>query len=220
MNLGNNLKILRKERNITQEELAEYLLISPKTVSKWENNISAPDITTLPILADFYNTTIDGLLQYDSLERKDKMKELSKRVHELLNDGKSSEAYQLLKKEIAEWPLSASINHLFSVVICTYASEQEEPAKEKLLLEAIAQCDKVINLDQYETDKSTQAKMTKIFCLSDLNRTTEAIEIAKSLPSVYSCRERIMCKITSGDNNKTNVEYARKCFLELLEELS
>lgn len=219
MNLGNNLKLLRKERNITQEELAEYLLVSPQTVSKWENNVSTPDISVLPLLADFYETTIDGLLQYDSMERRQKMRELSQHIHRLLEEKKSEEAYLHLKKEISEWTLSASMNHLYAVVIRTYSKDKQGVDKEKLLLEAIDQCDKVMNLDQNETDKSAQAKMTKCFCLFDLNRIMEAEAVAKTLPSIYSCRERVMCKISSGENNKISVDYARKCYNELLEEL-
>lgn len=219
MNLGNNLKALRKERNITQEDLASYLSVSPQTVSKWENNASAPDISMLPILADFYDTTIDGLLQYSSTAQKNKMKELSKYVHGLLADGQNEAAYNWLKKEMPEWALSASVNHLFSVVIRAYALEQSGEVREKLLLEAISQCDKVMNLDQNETDKSTQAKMTKCFCLFDLGRFAEAEKVAKTLPSVYSSRERIMCKITSGEKHAENVQYARKVLAELMEEL-
>ena len=54
MDFGNNLKKLRKEKNLTQEELAECLNVSPQTVSKWENNLSMPDITVLPLMADFF----------------------------------------------------------------------------------------------------------------------------------------------------------------------
>lgn len=219
MNLGNNLRVLRKEKNITQEDLAEYLLVAPQTVSKWENNVSTPDISVLPVLADFYNTTIDGLLQYDSKERKNKMRQLSQHIHQLLDERKNEEAYLSLKKEMSEWTLSASMNHLFAVVIRAYSEQLQGTEKEKLLLEAINQCDKVMNLDQSETDKSVQAKMTKCLCLFDLNRITEAESVAKTLPSVYSCRERIMCKITSGERNRNNVDYARRCFGELLSEL-
>jgi len=54
MELGTNIKQLRKERNLTQEDLAECLGVSPQTVSKWENNLSMPDISCLPVLADYF----------------------------------------------------------------------------------------------------------------------------------------------------------------------
>lgn len=87
MNIGNSLKNLRKNKNLTQEELAQHLSVSPQTVSKWENNLSAPDISMLPVLAEFYNITIDELLQYDSVERRQKMTQLSGEIHALQNEG-------------------------------------------------------------------------------------------------------------------------------------
>ena len=45
MNIGNQIKNLRLEKKVTQEELAEYLGVSAQAVSKWETNASTPDIT-------------------------------------------------------------------------------------------------------------------------------------------------------------------------------
>ena len=61
MELKDKLKILRTARNLTQEEMAEYLGISSQTVSKWERGLSAPDIMLLPELASIFNITIDEL---------------------------------------------------------------------------------------------------------------------------------------------------------------
>jgi transcriptional regulator with XRE-family HTH domain len=51
----------RKELNMTQEQLAGALGISYQAVSKWENELSSPDISTLPLLADLFDITIDEL---------------------------------------------------------------------------------------------------------------------------------------------------------------
>ena len=48
MNIGNKIRELRKQRGITQEQLAESIGISFQAVSKWENNIALPDITLVP----------------------------------------------------------------------------------------------------------------------------------------------------------------------------
>ena len=60
--IGEIIKKLRKERDVTQEKLADYLGISYQAVSKWENDISCPDIMLLPKLAGIFNTTVDELL--------------------------------------------------------------------------------------------------------------------------------------------------------------
>ena len=60
--LGKRISENRKAKNIKQEELAEILLVSPQAVSKWENNISCPDISLLPKLAEILGISVDELL--------------------------------------------------------------------------------------------------------------------------------------------------------------
>ena len=62
MNLGENLKKLRKEYNLSQEQLAEKLNISRQAISKWESGKAYLDIDNLILLRDIFNTTIDDLV--------------------------------------------------------------------------------------------------------------------------------------------------------------
>lgn len=64
MSIGNNIKQLRVNRGITQEQLARQLHVSGQAVSKWENEMALPDISCLPILADFFGVSIDELMDY------------------------------------------------------------------------------------------------------------------------------------------------------------
>lgn len=59
--IGENIAKLRKERGMTQENLAEAMGVSPQTISKWENNTTCPDVMLLPILADYFGVTVDML---------------------------------------------------------------------------------------------------------------------------------------------------------------
>lgn len=65
MNIGNKIKELRKQRGITQEQLAESIGISFQAVSKWENNIALPDITLAPILASYFGVSLDELFDFN-----------------------------------------------------------------------------------------------------------------------------------------------------------
>lgn len=60
--LGQRIGNLRKDKGYTQEEVAERLNVSPQAVSKWENDISCPDIMLLPELAKLLGVTVDTLL--------------------------------------------------------------------------------------------------------------------------------------------------------------
>lgn len=61
--LGARIARLRKGKELTQEGLAEKLGITAQAVSKWENDLSAPDISALPLLADALGVSVDGLLR-------------------------------------------------------------------------------------------------------------------------------------------------------------
>lgn len=60
--LGGRIAFYRKKINLTQEGLAEKCSVTPQAVSKWENDITAPDIGLIPILANLFNITCDELL--------------------------------------------------------------------------------------------------------------------------------------------------------------
>lgn len=60
--IGNRISRLRRQANMTQEALAEKLGVSSQAVSKWENDLSCPDISLLPELAKILGTTTDALL--------------------------------------------------------------------------------------------------------------------------------------------------------------
>ena len=69
MQLANKIKQLRTKCGYTQDELASKIGVSPQAVSKWENQITTPDITLLPILSEVFGVTIDELFDL-SIEQK------------------------------------------------------------------------------------------------------------------------------------------------------
>ena len=62
MSLGEKISSLRKAQGLTQEQLAEKCSVSAQAVSKWENDLTAPDIALLPRLSELFGVTIDELL--------------------------------------------------------------------------------------------------------------------------------------------------------------
>lgn len=60
-NIGENIKKLRTEKGVTQERVAEHLKITYQSVSKWENNITAPDLYLIPAIAEYFEVSIDEL---------------------------------------------------------------------------------------------------------------------------------------------------------------
>ena len=69
--IGENLAALRKEKKLTQAELAEQFNYTDKAVSKWEKGETSPDIETLYALCEFYGVTIDYLTHPGSKQEKE-----------------------------------------------------------------------------------------------------------------------------------------------------
>ena len=63
MTIGKRIALLRKEKGLTQEELATHMGVSPQAVSKWENDQTCPDISALPKLARLLGVSVDELLE-------------------------------------------------------------------------------------------------------------------------------------------------------------
>lgn len=69
MELGKKIRQLRFKAGLTQEQLAEKLGIGPQSVSKWENAVAMPDISTLPLLAEIFGVSIDDLFDLSAEQR-------------------------------------------------------------------------------------------------------------------------------------------------------
>lgn len=65
MNIGPIIMAKRKEKKVTQQELVNFIGVSKASVSKWETSQTYPDITLLPLLAAYFDITIDSLLTYE-----------------------------------------------------------------------------------------------------------------------------------------------------------
>ena len=63
--LAENIRVFRKERGLTQEQLAEVLGVTVGAVYKWEAKLSLPELSLIMELADFFDTSVDVLLGYE-----------------------------------------------------------------------------------------------------------------------------------------------------------
>ncbi|MBE5894772.1 MAG: helix-turn-helix transcriptional regulator [Lachnospiraceae bacterium] len=89
--IGSFLKELRKEKSITQEQLAEHLNVSGRTVSRWETGSNMPDISLLVELSEFYDVSIPEIINGER-----KSENMNEEVKEV---AKSMSEYALAEKE-------------------------------------------------------------------------------------------------------------------------
>ena len=94
--IGAFLKALRKEKELTQEELAQHLHVSGRTVSRWETGSNMPDISLLIEIAEFYDVSIPEIV---AGERKNEvMNEETKEVARTLSEYAENEKESILRK--------------------------------------------------------------------------------------------------------------------------
>ena len=104
MSIGTNIKKLRRERDITQEQLAELLHLTSSAVSQWETDRVLPDISYLPKLANIFRVSADTILGIDEEAKDARIEEIYDQVRELWCTGQREEAERLCREGLAEFP--------------------------------------------------------------------------------------------------------------------
>ena len=116
INIAKVLLNKRREKGITQDELAGYIGVSKASVSKWETGQSYPDVTFLPQLAAYFNITIDELMDYQPQMMKEDIRKLYKKLSadfaSMPFDRVMEECRGAIKKYYACFPLLLNLGTL------------------------------------------------------------------------------------------------------------
>ena len=107
LKLAENPKKLRLERGMTQEQLAVYLGISFKTVSRWETGSSYPDLELIPMIADYFGISMESLLGVANEDREQACKEMYDQLQKCPYD--SPERTEQLLKMHKEFPKDRAV---------------------------------------------------------------------------------------------------------------
>lgn len=103
MNIGNKIRELRKQRGITQEQLAESIGISFQAVSKWENNIALPDITLVPVLASYFGVSMDELFDFNLKEIEHAVRIITEKASQY-RENNPAESRRILEEGLKKYP--------------------------------------------------------------------------------------------------------------------
>jgi len=104
MTIGSNIKKLRRERDITQEQLAEFLHLTPSAISQWETDRVLPDIQYLPKLAHLFKVSSDEILGINMEANDEEINRIYQEVRELWCTARRSEAEKLCREGIDRFP--------------------------------------------------------------------------------------------------------------------
>lgn len=101
--LGEKIRALRKQKNISQEVLAQYLGVSFQAVSKWENGDNLPDVTLIPAIAIFFEVSTDELFDFNRLETEQKVQQACWDIADIRYD-EPEKAEQMLRELLKQYP--------------------------------------------------------------------------------------------------------------------
>lgn len=122
--LGEKIKALRKQKNVSQEVFANDLGVSFQAVSKWENGNTMPDVTMIPAIASFFSVSTDELFDFNLFE-------IEKQVEAICHDAyqyrftDSAESERILREGLKRFPGNDTIlnNLLYTLDYRTRANE-------------------------------------------------------------------------------------------------
>lgn len=119
MSIGTTIKKLRRDQNITQEQLAELLGVSTNAVSQWECDKTAPDISHIPVLANIFEVSADVLLEIDIAKSKkqSEIKEFAAKYAELHSQGKTEERLNLCRAMQKKYPNDETVRYYLMRVL-------------------------------------------------------------------------------------------------------
>lgn len=160
-NLADNIARLRRRRQITQEELADYLGVTKAAVSKWENRQTTPDILLLPQLASFFGVTIDELVGYEAQLSGEQIR----RCYRELCDDFARQPFPEVMEKVRSLVHRYYSCYPFLVQVCTlylnhFMLAEDEEESRRILQEAAALCDRVL-LNSKDVGVCTEAVMLK-----------------------------------------------------------
>ena len=179
--IGKFLKELRKEKGITQEQLAEILGVSNRTISRWETGNNMPDISLLVVIADFFEVSI---LEIINGERKsEKMSDETKKVAETLSNYADVEKEKMVR-EIRNYSIMGVVAIVFCCILkCSELVLQNEFYEKVALLCEIQICISIMITFAYTTGilkrMNRNKRVTKFHAkLKDLPRIVQIIVAA------------------------------------------
>lgn len=196
MNLGNKIKELRTKNRMTQEKLAELLSTTSKSVSRWEQSITYPDITLLPLIASIFETTTDDLLGYKLSEKEQELADIKKEMDRLAEVGTDQEKLSFARASFTKFPNNIKIKlYLASCLADEWINTHDETIyneAETLCLSIIDECNDI--------DIRYDAIFTLYYMYSNSGKPEKAKAICDLLSPMKYCRESVL-SLGIGDGN-------------------
>lgn len=194
MSIGTTIKRLRREKDITQEQLAEYLGITSRAISQWECDRTAPDISQIPALCHIFDVSSDTLLGIDIEKSNEAIRNYIDKANNYAIQGEFERGLEILREANHKFPKSYAIMQLLAediVVVNRRKCSEDYDEVFDLCDRILAECtDSVIRKEAIQTLASAYGYAGK---------REEMLKLTEEMPNVYFTREDFMRYRWKGD---------------------
>ncbi|AQS11199.1 transcriptional repressor DicA [Clostridium saccharobutylicum] len=182
MKISEVIRYYRKNENLTQEQVANYLNISAPAVNKWENGISYPDITLLPPLARVLKIDVNTLLAFNEELTDIEVKKLTKEVGEMASKEGFQKAFEKASDLIKQYPSCDELTFMISTVLRIHLLAPEIEDKDKYERKIIAWLELVAASGKEKTASMAKLDLSAIY--RNKKEYEKAQEVLDKIPEV------------------------------------
>ena len=174
--LAENIRAFRKQRSLTQEQLAEVLGVTVGAVYKWEAKLSVPDLDLIVEMADFFETSVDVLLGY---EMKDNRRAETLRRLKEYRHNKDCAGILEAEKALKKYPNCFEIVYSSAIMYLMFGLEQGDKTKLRRALELLEHSRLLLaqNNDPKISELTIYGNMAEAYIA--LNENDQAVELLK-----------------------------------------
>ena len=187
--LGEKIKSLRKQKNISQEVFANYLGVSFQAVSKWETGNTMPDVTLLPAIASFFGVSTDELFDFNRFETEKQVEAICHEAYQYrFTDGAKSE--RILRDGLQRFPGNDIIlnNLLYTLDYQTRADE------------VVSLCKTLIESTRDDSVKYDACRILAS-CYKENGQNDLVKPTLELIPEIYFSKMELMASLLEGDDS-------------------
>ena len=187
--LGEKIKSLRKQKNISQEVFANYLGVSFQAVSKWENGNTMPDVTMIPAIASFFGISTDELFDFNLFETEKQVKAICAESWKYRNSD-VAKSEEILRKGLQRYPGNDIIlnNLLYTLDYQTRAEE------------VISICKSLIASTKNDSVKYDACRILAT-CYKENGQVDLIKPTLKMIPEIYFTKLELMASLLDGEDS-------------------
>ena len=215
MSFGQVIKKLRRGADMTQEQLAEMLAISPQAVSRWETDAAMPDISLIPALTGIFDVTSDELLEIDVARNNEKIKAMLDSAQKETDDGEFEKSVEILREAHRQYPRSIEIMERLADALVSYYSRNDI----KNYDDVIDLCNRVLNVS---TDSIIRYRATETlaYAYDYAGKENEMNKLAENMtPFRYSRENFMLWRMDGNDGLRQRREYLTSLLHDLLIDM-